>query len=225
MKMMATQIDKVVSISGGVDSSAMALLLHERGEDFELLFLDTGAEFPETYATVMRLAGLLSKRLHVVSNGTFFQRLAEKDFLIPSPFRRWCTGELKIQPSLEFCRRNNVGVLYIGYRVDEEERVKKAMRKPRWNERYPLYEMGIDKKKAFEICEAYGIVNPIYRWRSGVGCFCCPFQRISDWRGLLENHPELFAIAEEVEKRNGWTFGKNFTLAEIRKGGIQKSLF
>ena len=29
---------KYISYSGGADSTAMAILLHERGEDFELLF-------------------------------------------------------------------------------------------------------------------------------------------------------------------------------------------
>jgi 3'-phosphoadenosine 5'-phosphosulfate sulfotransferase (PAPS reductase)/FAD synthetase len=37
-----------VSLSGGADSTALAILLKERGEEFEMVFADTGAELPET---------------------------------------------------------------------------------------------------------------------------------------------------------------------------------
>ncbi len=47
---------KYVAVSGGADSTALALLMHERGEEFEMVFADTGAELPETYYTLARLA-------------------------------------------------------------------------------------------------------------------------------------------------------------------------
>ena len=74
---------KFVSVSGGKDSTATALLLWERKEDFELIWADTGAELPENYWIVPRLAQLIQKPLHVVSNGTFFQWLVKKGYFLP----------------------------------------------------------------------------------------------------------------------------------------------
>lgn len=47
---------RLIAVSGGCDSIAMALLAHERGEDFDLLFADTGAELPLLAAAPCSLA-------------------------------------------------------------------------------------------------------------------------------------------------------------------------
>ena len=39
----------VASVSGGKDSAAMSLYLHELGIDHDRVFLDTGWEHPDTY--------------------------------------------------------------------------------------------------------------------------------------------------------------------------------
>lgn len=59
----------------------------------------------------------------------------------------------------------------------------------------------MDKKDVFELCKKYDLLNPVYTWRSTVSCFCCFFQRKSDWLGLLKYHPELFKLAEQWEKQ------------------------
>ena len=86
---------RFVAVSGGADSTAAALLLWERGEDFELCFADTGAELPEVYWLLPRLAKTVGKPLHVVSGGGFFQKLVAYNFFLPSPRARYCTRELK----------------------------------------------------------------------------------------------------------------------------------
>lgn len=68
------EIKKIVTVSGGADSTAVALLMYERGEDFELLFSDTGAELPEVYYLLPRLAETVGKPLHVVSGGGSWRR-------------------------------------------------------------------------------------------------------------------------------------------------------
>ena len=46
------QASNVVSLSGGKDSTAMLLMLLERGEPVaDVMFFDTGSEFLEMYAS------------------------------------------------------------------------------------------------------------------------------------------------------------------------------
>jgi 3'-phosphoadenosine 5'-phosphosulfate sulfotransferase (PAPS reductase)/FAD synthetase len=73
---------KQVCVSGGSDSTALALLLWERGEDFEMAFADTGAELPEVYWLLPRLAQYVGKKLTVVSGGSFFQLLVQYGYML-----------------------------------------------------------------------------------------------------------------------------------------------
>ena len=214
---MVAEALRLVQLSGGKDSVAMALILHEQGVDFELVFADTGAELPETYAHVLRVAGYLGKKLNVVQNGTFFEHLKRRNFFLPGPKRRWCTDELKTKPLRKFCDREGC-VVYIGFRADEAGRAE-SQSKRYWKYaevRYPLIEFGLGKEDVFAICRAHDLLNPVYTWRSSVSCFCCPFQRKSDWIGLLRHHPDLYALAEswEVQAKRRWN---HVSLVELRR--------
>lgn len=43
----------------------------------------------------------------------------------------------------------------------------------------------------------------LFSWRSRSNCFMCFYQRLYEWVGLLEFHPDLFAKAEEMERVYG----------------------
>lgn len=205
-----------VHISGGKDSTALAVLLYERGVDFELVFSDTGAEFPETYWMVSRIAKVLGKKLHVISNGSFFEHLVARGWFLPSFTRRWCTVELKLLPLQELCDKPNCTV-YIGFRADEQKRLSRG--RIAWKNaiiRYPLIENGLNKDDVFKLCRKFDLLNPLYSWRSNVSCFCCPLQRKSDWLGLLHNYPQLYALAEQWEEISGYNWRPNCSLRQLR---------
>lgn len=223
-----------VSVSGGKDSTACALLLWERGVDFELIWADTGAELPENYWIVPRLAQLVRKPLNVVSNGTFFQWLNQYNYLLPGNVRRWCTRILKQEPMNAFIKSLNLPepvIMNNGIRTDEPKRYHPLEYDTKYQTiQYPLYEAGYGKKEVIDLCLKYDLLNPVYEWRSSVSCFCCPMQRKGDWQGLLQHHPELFAVAEEWEcqscrvneeqclsKRFYWN--DEYSLSELRKRG------
>lgn len=187
-----------VAFSGGADSTAMAILLHERGVEYELVFSDTGAELPETIYMVTRVAKVLGKPLNVVSNGTFYGHLASQGFLLPAPFIRWCTRLLKQVPQERFFANYPDAEVAIGIRADEAHRMGRKQGNKTMPIR-PLVDAGMDKKDVLALCRKHDLLNPIYQWRSNTSCFCCFFQRISDWRGLLKHHPELYALAEQWE--------------------------
>lgn len=214
---------RYVSFSGGADSTALAILLHERGENFKLVFADTGAELPETYYMVSKVAVALGRELVVVSGGGFYQHLVTYGFLLPSVVRRWCTRVLKIKPMEQF--DDDADIVALGIRADEAHRADKhstRRRKGGHSFSYDLIDAGLGKKDVMALCRKYDLLNPVYEWRSNVSCFCCPFQRKGDWMGLLENHPSLYALAEQWERlsmeltRGGWSWKEGRTLAAMR---------
>lgn len=217
-----TRVD-YVAFSGGADSTALAIYLHEQGQDFELVFADTRAELPETYYMVTRVAKVLGKKLTVVSNGTFYQHLVGQGFLLPAPFCRWCTRLLKQVPQDFYFKQQGEATVAVGIRADEAHRMQSKPGIVR-----PLVDAGMDKRTVMDLCRRYDLLSPVYEWRSNVSCFCCFFQRKSDWRGLLKHHPELYALAEQWEARSmDWynehpesvirfAWNQGFTLAQLR---------
>lgn len=224
---------KFVSVSGGKDSTATALLLWERKEDFELIWADTGAELPENYWIVPRLAQLVQKPLHVVSNGTFFQWLNHYNWLLPGKKIKWCTRILKQVPMDNFIKSLELPepvIMNTGIRLDEPKRYHPLEYDNDLQiTKYPLYEAGYGKKEVIDLCLKYDLFNPCYAWRSNVSCFCCPMQRKGDWHGLWQHHRELYAVAEEWERQSGLvnremkskdcTWNDDYSLEELRKWG------
>lgn len=100
---------KVVSLSGGKDSTCMLLMMLEKGIPFdEVIFCDTGLEFPQLYEHLDKLeknTGIKITRLKSdISFEDYFLRYkrAEKSpykdiegLGWPAALRRWCTSYLK----------------------------------------------------------------------------------------------------------------------------------
>jgi hypothetical protein len=199
-----------IHISGGSDSTAMAIWLHEQGIDFRMIFSDTGAELPETYWILPRIVRALGKELVIVSGGTFYQKLMGFGFMLPNKQRRWCTRELKTRPLGIVSKDAAIGIC-----ADEAHRVPDTYR--------PLVDAGIGKKDARKLVERYDLLNPCYKWRTSCSCFCCPFQKRFDWRALWREHPDLYALAEDWEEQSRLTspmsrfqWSKSFRLSNLR---------
>ena len=169
-----------VSVSGGADSTAVALLLWERREDFTMIFADTGAELPEVYWLLPRLAEKVGKELVVVSNGGMFRHIVNQGYLLPHPKARWCTRLLKVMPIKKHFGDTVVSVA-VGIRADEKRRTSVANVYPKNQKaRFPLVDAGYGKEDVMAICKKHDLLNSVYNWRTNVSCFCCPMQRKSD---------------------------------------------
>lgn len=209
------RVRHILSLSGGKDSTALAVYMKDKIPNVEYVFCDTGSELPETYEYLDRIESYLGRKIVRLNSGKTFDWWLELHFdYLPSPRQRWCTRNMKILPFEEFVGEDQV-YSYIGIRADED-REGYITNKKKVVPVYPFKEDGITEKDVWNILNKSGIGLPkYYEWRSRSGCYFCFFQRSIEWVGLLEKHPELFYKAKAYEKFEEDT-GKVFTWVDGR---------
>ncbi len=210
----------ILGLSGGKDSTALAIYLRDRIPDLEYVFCDTQKELPETYEYLDRLRAYLGKPIRKLNATRGFDHWLEiYGGYLHSSRMRWCTRMLKIKPFEEYVGEDEV-LSYIGIRADED-RSGYISTKPNIKPVYPFKEDGIVEADVFRILDESGLGLPkYYEWRTRSGCYFCFFQRKKEWAGLKERHPELFELAKEYEKFDEergvrYTWNENESLDEL----------
>lgn len=203
----------ILALSGGKDSSALAVYMLGKIPDVEYVFCDTEKELDETYEYLIRLETFLGKKIIYLkySDGYGFDEILQiKNGFLPSPDSRWCTEYLKLKPYEKYIGNDPV-VSYVGIRADEPNRKGYISTKPNIKTVFPFVENNIRHDDVVRLLEEAGLGLPkYYKWRSRSGCYFCFFQQKREWVGLLENHPDLYAKAMEYEKFNHLT-GERYT--------------
>jgi 3'-phosphoadenosine 5'-phosphosulfate sulfotransferase (PAPS reductase)/FAD synthetase len=213
----------VLLVSGGKDSTALAIYMRDRHPEIEMeyVFADTHKELPETYEFLTRLEAYLDRPITRLSNDLgdrgFDHWLTVYGDYLPAPNMRWCTRKLKIEPFEKYVGDDEVR-LYVGIRADEH-REGYISTKPSIVPIYPFKEDGITKDDVMRILDESGVGLPTYySWRSRSGCYFCFFQRKGEWVGLLEQHPDLYELSVAYEKpEQGYTWQQNESLGELRR--------
>jgi 3'-phosphoadenosine 5'-phosphosulfate sulfotransferase (PAPS reductase)/FAD synthetase len=192
----------VCGISGGKDSSALAIYLRDRVPDMEYFFCDTGAELPETYEFLDKLEVVLGKKIERINAQRGFDHWFEVyRGALPSPQMRWCTKQMKIKP-LEEWIGSEPTTSYVAIRADERNRKGYVSTKPNITAVFPFVEDNIDHDAVLRMLEDAGVGLPsYYEWRTRSGCYFCFYQRKAEWVGLAERHPELFEKAKKIEQK------------------------
>jgi 3'-phosphoadenosine 5'-phosphosulfate sulfotransferase (PAPS reductase)/FAD synthetase len=213
----------ILLLSGGKDSTALALYMKDKYPHLELeyLFTDTQKELQETYDYLYKIEAYLGKKVIRLASDEgsrgFDHYLKLYKGYLPSSQMRWCTKNLKIKPFEKYIG-DEPAFLYIGIRADEH-REGYISTKPNLEPVYPFKEDGITKEDVFQILEDSGVGVPdYYNWRTRSGCYFCFFQRKGEWVGLYENHPDLFELAKSYEKpEEGYTWQVGESLSDIIK--------
>ena len=199
---MADAIRHICGISGGKDSSALAVYLQDKVPEMEYFFCDTGAELPETYEYLTRLEVILGRPIARLNAQRGFDHWFEMfRGTLPSPQMRWCTKNMKIKP-IEDWIGEAPAFSYVAIRADESNRKGYISTKTNIKTRFPFIEDGIDRDGVMRILEDAGIGVPAYyEWRTRSGCYFCFYQRKAEWIGLAERHPDLFDRAVAIEQK------------------------
>ena len=192
----------ICGISGGKDSSALAVYMRSRVPQMEYFFCDTGAELPETYEYLTRLEVILGRPIVRLNAERGFDHWFEVfRGALPSPQMRWCTKNMKIKP-IESWIGDDPAVSYVAIRADESNRKGHISTKPNIRTRFPFVEDGIGHDDVLRLLDDAGIGLPAYySWRTRSGCYFCFYQRKAEWIGLSEHHPELFERAVAIEQK------------------------
>jgi 3'-phosphoadenosine 5'-phosphosulfate sulfotransferase (PAPS reductase)/FAD synthetase len=210
----------IVSLSGGKDSTALAIYLRDKIPQIEYVFCDTHKELQETYEYLDRLEAYLQKPIIRLNAQRGFDHWLEMyGGMLPSAQVRWCTRKLKIEPFEEFVGEEMVWN-YIGLRHDED-RCGYWPTKPNIIPIYPFREDRLVYSDIERILDQSGLGLPLYyEWRQRSGCFFCFFQRTGEWIGLKERHPELFEQAKAYESERGgelFTWRQGESLEELEQ--------
>jgi len=190
-----------VWVSGGKDSSAMALRLSETMPDMDWRFVctPTGNELPELFDHWEKLGELLGKPIEVIRHPLGLSGLIEKQSMLPSHSARWCTRLLKIETAKAWYAKNAPCVAYVGLRADEEERA--GLFGSKIPQRYPLREWGWGLPEVVGYLEKRGVKVP-----KRTDCAWCYDQSLPDWWELWKRYPGIYSQGEELEELIGHTF-------------------
>lgn len=222
----------VIGISGGKDSTALWLWARRTGlSPLVPVFCDTGWESSVTYAYLDELERRIGPLRRVAGPESFEQRTLRSG-TFPSRVRKWCSPELKVQPTAaELLRvrdefKDDVTVL-IGYRRDESE-ARAVMTEREWSKDYdcevwrPLLDWTVEDVIA-EHHRGNVPMNPLYlAGANRVGCWPCIHAGKVELRLVGELDPERVERVAALERAVGQTM---FTLEEKRtKGSARKKV-
>lgn len=196
----------IVALSGGHDSTALALLLRDQYPDvpFNYVCTPTGDELPEMFAHWRDLGERLGRRIIPVMNGTL-KSVIRGQGALPNFRLRFCTRILKIEPFrrvLQALTARGPVVSYVGLRADEPGRAGGAYDDIDGVEmRFPLREWDMGEAEVQATLAGYGVKCP-----DRTDCARCYHQRVGEWWELWAYHPELAADAVRDEEEMAATY-------------------
>ena len=191
----------IISFGAGINSTAMTIMLVNRGWRGPILFADTGTEWPETYCYIeyfeqewLNPRGLAVTRL----DGNYRALVPGRDRrpliefcehyrTTPMAGMRWCTQGWKTDVIDHWCEEHGETEQLLAIALEERHRQKGRI--------CPLIEMQIDRRQCIKIVEGEGLQVP-----QKSTCYICPFQGVLRWRTLYENHPDLYERAAHLEE-------------------------
>lgn len=208
----------IASCSFGKDSLATVIVALEHGEPLdEVLYCEvmfdeqTSGEVPEHRAFIyeraipeLKAAGvkvtvIQSKKTFV---GLFNKQVAKgenagKIWAWPLCGRCYVQRDCKTRPLAAYKRGLGEIVQYIGIANDEDTRIARLDGK---NLVSILAKYKVDEDRAREICNAHGLLSPIYEFAPRNGCFFCPNAKYKERRHLYEHHPELWGRLLDLQR-------------------------
>lgn len=243
----------VVSYGGGTNSTAMLIGMYQREIPVDLiLFADTGAERPETYAYLDIFDGwLTSHGLPKIERLSYHtedgvQQTLETELLqrrqLPSIAygAKKCSQKYKIFVQETYCNNHPLCQAaweggekvnkYIGYDAGERRRIQNAtvydMQDKKYKKVYALYEWDWDRDDCKSVIQDMGLPFP-----GKSSCFFCPSTKKHELLELRRVHPELLKRALAIEDNAKETLttikglGRNWSWRDYLDGKDNQVMF
>lgn len=225
----------IVSFSGGKDSTAMLLLMIEKGMQIdEIVCVDTTKEFPEMYDHIEKVKKYIQPytiaTIKIDFNYWFSDHIKQnKDttgYGWAGSKSRWCTS-LKIEalenyinfgyynPRKRGCKKNKDvnNIIYKGIAYDEYSRLEKNKNQI---SKYPLVDFKMVEKDCLEYCYSKGFDwGGLYEEFDRVSCYCCPLAPLKYLEHLYNIRPSLWKNMKEMDKKSFRKFRADYTLDQL----------
>ena len=221
----------IVSLSGGKDSTAMLLMMLERGIPVDrVVFADTTKEFPGMYAHMTKLQAMCPVPIETVRldfDYWFAERVRTKatwrnkapGYGWPDMRVRWCTA-LKRTAVVKIEKQCEDAVSFIGiaydelWRCDNNKLTNKHIKRD--NIRYPLVEWKITEADALTYCYSKGLDwGGLYEKFTRVSCYLCPMSRVNDLRTVYNEYPDLWDEMLAMDKKSQRRFQSKLSLSQF----------
>jgi hypothetical protein len=110
---------------------------------------------------------------------------------------KFCSNEWKSRPLERFYKSKGftAGEIWIGFSIDELQRMRGFDPRQKWNHAYPLVDLRMTRGDCIALVERMGWPTPP---RSS--CWMCPYRSDSEWKHLKATDPEDFEMAVALEK-------------------------
>lgn len=224
----------IVNLSGGKDSTALLLMLLERGAQVDyIVFADTGKDFPQMHVHLRKLAEYIKANYPAAPEITTLKADKSFDYFMFEHKRtrgkhigdcgygwasmrvRWCTSMLKGRVIDNFIKSlDDDYIQYIGIAVDEPKRLHHGNA----HMRYPLADWGITEAAALQYCYERGFDwGGLYKHFDRVSCWCCPLKNLRELKTLWKHYPELWAELREMDERSYNRFRADYSVADLEK--------
>lgn len=198
----------VVALSGGKDSTALALRLAELHPDWNFMPVctPTGDEPPEMIQHWVAIGRLVGAPLQPITCGLSLDGLIRKQNALPNWRQRWCTRMLKIEPYAAFLGslvdKYEKVYSHVGLRADEEEREGGDYSDvPGVEMRFDMREWGWGLDDVLAYLRERGVTIP-----KRTDCLKCFYQRLIEWWEFWKEYPDSWAEGEALEELTGHTF-------------------
>jgi 3'-phosphoadenosine 5'-phosphosulfate sulfotransferase (PAPS reductase)/FAD synthetase len=211
----------VVALSGGKDSTAMALRLAEiEPRDYTYVITPTGNEFPEMLTHWKKLSEILDKPLTIATSGKSLHGLIRQQKMLPNHAARWCTRILKLEPYYAWLSQHTPCVSHVGLRADEESRPGMIFPDADAVQMdFPMRRWGWALADVLSYLKEKGVTIP-----ERTDCMDCFWQKLGEWYLYWRNHRADFDRAAELEEWVSAERGRDCTLRSPQRDKWPASL-
>lgn len=196
-------MNHIVALSGGKDSTAMALRLTEiEPRNYVYVCTPTGDEPKQLFTHFDRLEQLLAQPIIRLQHSLGLRGLIRREKALPNPRMRFCTRVLKAEPWIDWLEQQIPCVSYVGLRADEKDRTGfRRLEIPGIQMDFPMRRWGWTLRNVHGYLAKRGIDIP-----KRTDCRRCFHQRLIEWYELWRDDPDAWAEAEQDEEETGYTF-------------------
>lgn len=227
-------LPEIIPISGGKDSTALALIMREKYPDKEFkYFCCSSGELSTQKSYLDKIEELLEAKIYRLFSEKPFEYYVLKHprssgkrkgvlgYGWPSIKSWFCGRVLKESPVNRWLQEkfpNTSRILHIGIGADEPKRANYNSSQPLITS-HPLVNMNITTAECKLYLQKRNLLNPAYKFFSRFSCFFCPQKSLQDLYMLYKYFPKYWEyilwLDKEVLKQCDHAFKPNYTAAQL----------